>query len=152
MSLVLREEVFEARSSISTRSTLSPRPAASRAIPVPLIPPPTMARSYEAAAGAGIRTVDAGSSDSTAGGSLLSALTFELQARSARLASQLMNLVPEIVALVPEMSEWRHHIHAHPETAFEETATAAFVADKLSSFGIEVHTGLAKTGVVGVLR
>jgi hippurate hydrolase len=63
-----------------------------------------------------------------------------------------MNILPEIAALVPEMNEWRHHIHAHPETAFEETATAAFVSDKLASFGLEVHTGLAKTGVVGVLR
>src|SRR4029434_9662890 len=63
-----------------------------------------------------------------------------------------MNIVPEIAALIPEMNEWRHHIHAHPETAFEETATAAFVADKLAAFGLEVHTGLAKTRVVGVLR
>src|SRR5438093_1577406 len=63
-----------------------------------------------------------------------------------------MNIPPEIAAIVPEMKEWRHHIHAHPETAFEERATAAFVADKLASFGLEVHTGLAKTGVVGVLR
>jgi len=63
-----------------------------------------------------------------------------------------MNILPEIATYVPEMNEWRHHIHAHPETAFEETATAAFVADKLASFGLEVHTGLAKTGVVGVLR
>jgi len=63
-----------------------------------------------------------------------------------------MKLVPEIAALVPEMKSWRHRIHAHPETAFEEIATSAFVADKLRSFGLEVHTGLAKTGVVGVLR
>jgi amidohydrolase len=63
-----------------------------------------------------------------------------------------MNILPEIAALVPEMNEWRHHIHAHPETAFEEKATAAFVADKLVSFGLEVHTGLAKTGVIGILR
>ena len=63
-----------------------------------------------------------------------------------------MNLVPEIAALVPDMRAWRHHLHAHPETAFEETATSAFVADKLRSFGLDVHTGLAKTGVVGVLR
>jgi amidohydrolase len=63
-----------------------------------------------------------------------------------------MNILPEVTALAAEMNEWRHHIHAHPETAFEETATAAFVADKLRSFGLEVHTGLAKTGVVGVLR
>ena len=63
-----------------------------------------------------------------------------------------MNIPPEIAAIVPEMKEWRHHIHAHPETAFEERATAAFVADRLESFGLEVHRGLAKTGVVGVLR
>jgi hippurate hydrolase len=63
-----------------------------------------------------------------------------------------MNIPPEVAAIVPEMREWRHHIHAHPETAFEETATAAFVADKLESFGLEVHRGLAKTGVLGVLR
>ena len=63
-----------------------------------------------------------------------------------------MNIVAEVEALVPDMKAWRHHIHAHPETAFEETATSAFVADKLRSFGLEVHAGLAKTGVVGVLR
>ncbi len=63
-----------------------------------------------------------------------------------------MNIVPEIAALDRDMREWRHHLHAHPETAFEEHATAAFVAEKLASFGLDVHTGLAKTGVVGVLR
>ncbi|MEP6941459.1 MAG: M20 aminoacylase family protein [Betaproteobacteria bacterium] len=63
-----------------------------------------------------------------------------------------MNIAPEIAALLPDMKSWRHHLHAHPETAFEETETSAFVADKLRSFGLEVHTGLARTGVVGVLR
>ena len=63
-----------------------------------------------------------------------------------------MNIVPEIAALDTEMRGWRHRLHAHPETAFEETATSAFVADKLRSFGLDVHTGLAGTGVVGVLR
>jgi len=63
-----------------------------------------------------------------------------------------MKTVAAIDALVPDMKTWRHHIHAHPETAFEESRTSAFVADKLRSFGLEVHTGLAKTGVVGVLR
>jgi hippurate hydrolase len=62
-----------------------------------------------------------------------------------------MNLVPEVVALVPEMRSWRHHLHAHPETAFEEVATGAFVAERLRAMGLEVHTGLAGTGVVGVL-
>ena len=63
-----------------------------------------------------------------------------------------MNIIPEIAALDADMRGWRHHIHAHPETAFEEQATAAFVADKLRSFGLDVHEGLAGTGVVGVLR
>jgi hippurate hydrolase len=63
-----------------------------------------------------------------------------------------VNLIPEIDALLPDMKTWRRHLHAHPETAFEEKATAAFVAEKLRSFGLEVHTGLAGTGVVGVLR
>ncbi|HEX4886220.1 MAG TPA: M20/M25/M40 family metallo-hydrolase, partial [Casimicrobiaceae bacterium] len=63
-----------------------------------------------------------------------------------------MNLVPDAVAVEPEMRDWRHHLHAHPETAFEERATAEYVAERLASFGLEVHTGLAKTGVVGVLR
>ncbi len=40
----------------------------------------------------------------------------------------------------------------HPETAFEEFQTSDFVAEKLESFGIEVHRGLAKTGVVGTLK
>ncbi len=63
-----------------------------------------------------------------------------------------MQLCPEVLRLVPEMKGWRHHLHAHPETAFEETATGAFVAERLRALGLEVHTGLARTGVVGVLR
>ena len=63
-----------------------------------------------------------------------------------------MNLAAEVIELVPEMKAWRRHLHAHPETAFEEKSTSAFVAEKLRSFGLEVHTGLAGTGVVAVLR
>ena len=63
-----------------------------------------------------------------------------------------MNLVPEAAALEPELRGWRHHLHAHPETAFEEKATSAFVAETLRAIGLEVHTGLAGTGVVGVLK
>lgn len=51
-----------------------------------------------------------------------------------------------------EMVGWRRDLHAHPETAFEETRTARLVAEKLASFGIEVHPGVARTGVVGALR
>ena len=51
-----------------------------------------------------------------------------------------------------DMMAWRYDIHGHPETAFEEVRTGDVVAEKLESFGIEIHRGLAKTGVVGVLR
>jgi hippurate hydrolase len=63
-----------------------------------------------------------------------------------------MSLIPEFLAWQQEMTAWRRHLHRHPETAFEETGTADFVAEKLASFGLEVHRGLAGTGVVGVLR
>src|SRR5436190_1490138 len=51
-----------------------------------------------------------------------------------------------------ELEAIRHDLHAHPELGFEETRTSALVADKLASWGIEVHRGLAKTGVVGVVK
>ncbi len=51
-----------------------------------------------------------------------------------------------------DMTAWRRDIHAHPELGFQETRTASIVAAKLESFGIEVHGGVGKTGVVGVLR
>ena len=46
----------------------------------------------------------------------------------------------------------RHDIHAHPELGFEENRTSALVAKSLREWGYEVHTGIGKTGVVGVLR
>lgn len=57
-----------------------------------------------------------------------------------------------IKALHAEMTAWRHALHAHPELAFEETWTADFIAARLAEFGLDVHRGLAKTGVVGVLK
>ena len=50
------------------------------------------------------------------------------------------------------MQSWRHDIHRHPELAFEEQRTAARVAGLLEEFGLEVHTGVGNTGVVGVLK
>ena len=51
-----------------------------------------------------------------------------------------------------ELREVRRDIHAHPELAFQENRTASIVAEKLAGWGIEVHRGLAKTGVVGVVK
>jgi hippurate hydrolase len=63
-----------------------------------------------------------------------------------------MPIIDRIKSSHAEMTAWRRDLHAHPETAFEETRTSRFVADRLAAFGIEVHTGLARTGVVGTLR
>lgn len=58
-----------------------------------------------------------------------------------------------IAAFHAEMTSWRRDFHAHPELAFQEERTSRIVAEKLKSFGVdEVHTGIAKTGVVGVIR
>lgn len=50
------------------------------------------------------------------------------------------------------MVSWRRELHAHPQTAFEETFASDFIAKRLEAWGIETHRGLAKTGVVGVIR
>ena len=50
------------------------------------------------------------------------------------------------------MREWRRDIHAHPELGFEEKRTSDLVAARLDGFGIEVHRGIGRTGVVGVLK
>src|SRR5216684_2735262 len=63
-----------------------------------------------------------------------------------------MPIVNRIADFHADLAAWRHEIHAHPETAFEEKRTADFVASRLQDFGIEVHRGLAGTGVVGTLR
>src|SRR5690349_11540058 len=48
--------------------------------------------------------------------------------------------------------DWRRHFHQYPELSNRETKTAAKVAEHLKSLGIEVQTGIAKTGVVGILK
>ncbi len=62
-----------------------------------------------------------------------------------RLKSDIDELVPDMVAL-------RRDLHEHPELAFEEVRTSGIVAQRLRSLGLEVQTGVAKTGVVGLLR
>jgi len=64
-----------------------------------------------------------------------------------------MKIPDSISAIVGPIRAIRRDIHAHPELKFEENRTAEIVASALRSFGIdEIHTGLGKTGVVGILR
>ncbi|HEJ7104188.1 amidohydrolase [Serratia marcescens] len=57
-----------------------------------------------------------------------------------------------IEGYLPQLTAIRHDIHQHPELGFEEFRTSDLVADYLSSWGYEVHRGLAGTGMVGTLR
>jgi hippurate hydrolase len=63
-----------------------------------------------------------------------------------------MNLVAPLLQQQARYAALRRDLHAHPELAFEERRTADLVARMLEAAGIEVHRGLAGTGVVGVLR
>jgi len=61
------------------------------------------------------------------------------------------NPIERIRSYHRELTAVRRDIHAHPELAFQESRTSNLVADKLAGWGIEVHKGLAKTGIVGVI-
>ncbi|MBV8168538.1 MAG: M20/M25/M40 family metallo-hydrolase, partial [Alphaproteobacteria bacterium] len=61
-------------------------------------------------------------------------------------------LLSALAPLEAELTEIRRDIHKHPEVAFEEQRTSDIVAQKLESWGLSVHRGLAKTGVVGTLK
>ena len=64
-----------------------------------------------------------------------------------------MPTVNRIADFAPEMTEWRRHLHRHPELGFECHETAAFVAARLREFGVdEVHEGVATSGVVAVVE
>jgi amidohydrolase len=63
-----------------------------------------------------------------------------------------LSILDHIREFQAELTEWRRDFHAHPELGFEEVRTAGLVAERLASFGCEVHRGLGKTGVVGTLR
>ena len=63
-----------------------------------------------------------------------------------------MNIEPKIAAFAHELTAIRRDIHAHPELGFEEERTSTIVAQKLKEWGLEVTTGIGKTGVVGTIR
>jgi amidohydrolase len=61
-------------------------------------------------------------------------------------------IIDHITPYVPELTAIRRDIHAHPEIGMEEYRTSELVAKQLEAWGVEVHRGVGKTGVVGVLR
>jgi len=67
-------------------------------------------------------------------------------------AEHVQGLVPAIVKQTAEFIALRRHLHADPELSYEEHRTSRLVLERLQSWGIEAHRGLAGTGVIGVLR
>jgi metal-dependent amidase/aminoacylase/carboxypeptidase family protein len=64
-----------------------------------------------------------------------------------------MPIINRVAEFADEITGWRRHIHENPELGYEEVKTAAFVADKLKSFGVdEIVTGMGRTGVVAVIK
>jgi hippurate hydrolase len=64
-----------------------------------------------------------------------------------------MPIINRISEFHAEMTEWRRDLHAHPELSMQEHRTSALVQDRLRAFGVdEIITGMAETGVVGVIR
>lgn len=74
----------------------------------------------------------------------------------ANAVAQKQNLRPEVskkaLSITQKVIDWRRDLHEHPELGNQENRTAALVAKHLKSLGIEVQTGVAKTGVVGILK
>ena len=63
-----------------------------------------------------------------------------------------MPTLDHIDGFAADLTAIRHDLHAHPEIGFEEVRTSGIVAEKLASWGVEVHRGIGGTGVVGVLK
>jgi amidohydrolase len=80
---------------------------------------------------------------------LVPALARAQRADTAKLHAQIDK---GAAAVMPQVVAWRRDIHQHPELGNRETRTSALVAAQLKSLGLEVRTGIAYTGVVGVLK
>jgi len=78
----------------------------------------------------------------------LSAFTFKSEPKPT-LNEQIAELSKKVE---PKVIEWRHHIHQNAELSNREYKTAAYISAHLKSLGIEVQEGVAKTGVVGILK
>ena len=71
---------------------------------------------------------------------------------AARLPESPMKLIESILADAATLAAVRRDIHAHPELCFEEVRTSELIARQLGDWGIPIHRGLGKTGVVAILK
>lgn len=74
---------------------------------------------------------------------------FTVEPPKDKLQTKVESLAEQIV---PKVTEWRHHLHENPELSNREYKTAEYIAQHLESLGLEVQTGVAKTGVVAILK
>ncbi len=81
---------------------------------------------------------------------LLALLAFSVNLAFAVDMNQEINAAAEKV--MPRVVEWRRHLHRYPELSNREFKTSKYVEDHLRRLGLEVRTGIAKTGVVGILK
>jgi amidohydrolase len=83
-------------------------------------------------------------------------LTFLFVFLSFNIASPAQDMSAQINAsatkIMPRVIEWRRHLHQYPELSNREFKTAKYVENHLRKLGLEVRTGIAKTGVVGILK
>ncbi|HJQ18943.1 MAG TPA: amidohydrolase [Gemmatimonadaceae bacterium] len=75
-----------------------------------------------------------------------------LQAQASAVTSLRQEIERRANEIQPKVVAWRRDIHQHPELSFQETRTAALVAEHLRKLGLEVQTGVGGNGVVGILR
>jgi hippurate hydrolase len=68
------------------------------------------------------------------------------------LGNKAMSIIDHITGFLPDLISIRHDLHAHPEIGFEEERTSDLVASHLADLSVEVHRGIGKTGLVGLLR
>jgi metal-dependent amidase/aminoacylase/carboxypeptidase family protein len=83
---------------------------------------------------------------------ILISLIFCFKIASAQKADYSAVIKTSADKIEQQVIAWRHDFHQNPELANRETRTAAIIAKHLQSLGIEVKTGVAVTGVVGILR
>jgi len=82
----------------------------------------------------------------------LLALSLATAIASAHASEHGVDAAQRIQGALPQVTAWRREIHQHPELSNRETRTAALVAAQLKKLGLEVRTGIAHTGVVGILK
>ncbi len=81
------------------------------------------------------------------------AMTTLFALAGASVTASAAETTPQMIQpLLPEITAWRRDLHQHPELSNREVRTSKFVAAELKKFGLEVRTGIAHTGVVGILK